>query len=437
MTMTYFLVILYFLLSGLSICTTNIPNFIPVGFNVIFAGIGASWLILNKKIKIDEYYKLIILGIFFPQILSLINSLINSFFVGETYINFFLKISKGRKINLILFFIIFSFLNSYICKLEKEKLKKILKYYILGISIFFVLFGFWQFFNKYFGIPMINLNSRSHIHSVSNVASFIKLRVTGLANEPSYISPFLIDSIVLCWVLRYKKLGILSFACLLLTYSGGGYINIFFIFLLYFFYPNIMQRKNRIKILTVGIIIFLILLTLKFDIFIKIFSPVLNRFNSQNNLLDMSYNIRTYMILMPFKWILEEKNPLSIFLGMGPGSYKYLSLTKSFKNGISVHITSNNLFSDFIYENGYFGFFSLCLIFLIILKFLNKNLRKEKNYYNKGNILLLFHLIISSLYRADFMSSRFWIILIIIKINMILGDNSNESIVYNNKFFKK
>lgn len=423
----FFIVASYFLISGLSVCKINISSPISEIFNIILFFIGIIWLLKNKLI-LDKYYKIIILGFFLPKILSFINSFINVFFLDSIYREIFFIGTIGRKINIVIFFIIFSFLNSYVLILKRKELKKLLNYYITGIFILFIFFGIWQFLSNYFNIPIFEIKSRTYIHSVSNIASFIKLRITGLANEPSYIAPFLIDSIIICWILKYKKIFILSLVCLLLTYSGGGYINIFILFTIYLFCPKIISKKNQIKILFSIIIILIFLLITKIDVFFKVFSPVLNRFNSQTNLLDLSYNIRTYMVIMPFIWILEEYNILSTFFGMGVGGYKYLALTKYFKNR-NIHATSNNIFSDFVYETGYFGFFSLCLMFFLLFKNLFKNLKNNDNRYNKGNILLLFHLIISSLYRADFMSSRFWIILIIIKINIFLGKKEKVYII--------
>ncbi len=413
-------ILIYFFLSGTSVCGINIPSIISNGLNFFIAGIGIVWLIKNKT-NIDKYYKIIAFGIFVPVFISLISGFINIFFQDYRYTEVFFIMTIGRKINVILFLIIFTFLNSYINTLEKEKLKKLLTFYIMGIMILFIFFGIWQFFNKYFNIPMINLNTRSHIHSVSNIPAFIKIRITGLANEPSYAAPYLIDSIIICWILKNKKCCILSIVCLFLTYSGGGYINILIIFLVFSFYPNVISKKNRKNILIIMIFLGGSILLFRFEKILNFFSPVLNRFNSKNNLLDISYNIRTYMIVMPFIWILQEKNFLSALFGMGPGSYKYLSLTKKFIDNRSVHITSNNIFSDFVYETGYIGLFSLVFMFLGLLKMLNKNLKKRKDIYNKSNILLLIHILVSSLYRADFMSSRFWIILIIIKINILLS----------------
>ena len=126
---------------------------------------------------------------------------------------------------------------------------------------------------------------------------------------------------------------------------------------------------------------------------------------------------------MPFVWIFLEKGFFPYLFGMGTGSFKYLSNTKFFYDGRSVHGTSNNLFSDFVYECGYIGLILVIIMFFLLFKRLERNFKKNKNIYNKVNLILFFHLIVSSLYRADFLSSRFFLIISFIKILDLLGKN--------------
>lgn len=405
--------------SGLSVCGVNVGMNITNILNLLLIISGIFWLIKNK-IKIDTYFFIVVIGIFIPNLISVFSSYINIFFNGNEYQNYFFIVSIGRKINIIGSFLIFSYLNAYINKKNKKVLIKMLKSYILGTFIIFIFFGIWQLLHEYLDIPMFTLKSRSYIHSAGQVASFLKIRMTGLANEPSYIAPYLIDSMILSWILRSKKLLFLNFFALLFTYSGGGYVNIGILILIYIFYPRIINLKKRIKIIKSFVIIFILIFIFNFKKIFVILSPVINRFHSESNMFNIEYNIRVYMIMMPFFWILQE-NTISTLFGMGPGSFKYLNLIKYFKGNSLNSATSNNIFSDFVYETGYIGLFLLILMFYNLLKKLNLKLKIKKNRYSRGNILLVFHLIISSLYRGDFFSSRFWIILIIIKINILLN----------------
>ena len=416
--------LLFSFFSCLSVCNENIPEI--WNYLIIFSFLLISILrfFVERKIIKDFFFKILIFGFFVPLFLSIIVSFFNINLLSENrdYINYFFKDSLGRKINILVFFLIFIGINSTIKNGNKYILKKILKSYILGVTIFISIVGLWQVLNKYFNIPMLfELNSRAHIHSAGTVANFLKIRLTGLANEPSYAAPYLIDVIILSYLFRYRKLLVFNLLVLLLTYSGGGYINLFFLFVLIFFHKGLARRKTKIFIIILSIFFSLLLVSLNFYKFLELFSPVLNRFSSEHDLFSIKYNIRSYMVIMPFVWIFLEEGFFPYLFGMGTGSFKYLSNTKFFYDGRSVHGTSNNLFSDFVYECGYIGLVLVIIMFFLLFKRLERNFKKNKNIYNKVNLILFFHLIVSSLYRADFLSSRFFLIISFIKILDLLG----------------
>ena len=416
--------LLFSFFSCLSVCNENIPEI--WNYLIIFSFLLISILrfFVERKIIKDFFFKILIFGFFVPLFLSIIVSFFNINLLSENrdYINYFFKDSLGRKINILVFFLIFIGINSTIKNSNKYILKKILKSYILGVTIFISIVGLWQVLNKYFNIPMLfELNSRAHIHSAGTVANFLKIRLTGLANEPSYAAPYLIDVIILSYLFGYRKLLAFNLFILLLTYSGGGYINLIFLFILIFFHKGLARRKTKIFIIILSIFFLLLLISLNFYKFLELFSPVLNRFSSDHDLFSIKYNIRSYMVVMPFVWIFLEGGFFPYLFGMGTGSFKYLSNTKFFYDGRSVHGTSNNLFSDFVYECGYIGLVLVIIMFFLLFKRLERNFKKNKNIYNKVNLILFFHLIVSSLYRADFLSSRFFLIISFIKILDLLG----------------
>lgn len=418
--------LLFSFFSCLSVCNENIPE--TWNYLIIFSFLLISIVrfFVKRKIVNDFFFKILIFCFFLPLFLSIIVSFFNVNLLSENkdYVNYFFKDSLGRKINILVFFLIFIGINSIIKNNNKYMLKKILKSYVLGVTIFISIVGLWQVLNKYFNIPIpFELNSRTHIHSAGTVASFLKIRLTGLANEPSYAAPYLIDVIILSYLFRYKKLFIFNLFILLLTYSGGGYIDLLFLFMLIFFHKGLARRKIKVSIIILSIFFILSLISSNYSKFFELFSPVLNRFSSEHDLFSIKYNIRSYMVIMPFVWIFLEKGFFPYFFGMGTGSFKYLSNTKFFYDGRSVHITSNNLFSDFVYECGYIGLVLLIIMFILLFKRLEKNFKKNKNIYNKVNLILFFHLIVSSLYRADFLSSRFFLIISFIKILELLGKN--------------
>jgi len=50
-----------------------------------------------------------------------------------------------------------------------------------------------------------------------------------------------------------------------------------------------------------------------------------------------------------------EGNIINLLFGFGPNVYEYLRLTKTLPRGDAVHVTSNNLFVDTVFELGYIG----------------------------------------------------------------------------------
>lgn len=413
--------ILFVFLTPLSVCSANIPEIYSYLKDFVFFIVSFFFLVSGVAIQKDFFLKKISYGFFLPFLLSFFISFFHIFFNNEEYILYFFKLSLGRKLNILFFLIIFITLNSILKEMSKRELEKIIKMYIYGVLVFIVAIGIWQFLNIYFSFPIFKLNSRTHIHSAGKFYQYIKIRVTGLANEPSYAAPFLIDTLIFSYLFKYKKIMLITFFVLLLTYSGGGYINVFILVIVTLFYKGIIKKKIKIIFLVSMNIIFILIYFLKFNELVNIFSPVLNRFSKENNLFNIKYNIRSFMVVMPYLWIIYEKGIFPFLFGMGPGSYKYLSKTKFFYDGRSVDNTSNNLFSDFVYENGYLGLIMLIFMFLKILKKLKKDFKEKKNIYNKVNIILFFHLITTSLYRADFLTSRFWLIIIFINIINKLG----------------
>jgi O-antigen ligase len=101
---------------------------------------------------------------------------------------------------------------------------------------------------------------------------------------------------------------------------------------------------------------------------------------------------------------------INIFFGFGPASFKYLALTDSIIRG--RHSTSNNIFIDNLYEFGVVGF--LCCMSLFIYLLLDSFYKAKDNKYYFISYLLTTHLIISSMYRGDYVSPRFWILLTLI-----------------------
>jgi O-antigen ligase len=117
---------------------------------------------------------------------------------------------------------------------------------------------------------------------------------------------------------------------------------------------------------------------------------------------------------MPFLWIFQHGQTLfQVLFGMGPGSFKYLNITQYFPDDLhKVYVTSNNLYIDVLYEHGFIGFILSLILMGYFLWYFFK--RRNEGKYAQAGFLITLHLSITSLYRADFTSPRFWMLFIIL-----------------------
>lgn len=164
------------------------------------------------------------------------------------------------------------------------------------------------------------------------------------------------------------------------------------------------SRSNRIKLLC-GIIVISLILILVFQI-VELGLQIIQSRKELKEGFDPSQTSRTAMIIYPIsKW--SEFDIVSLFLGYGPGSSKFL--LESNPNE-ALFTTSNNIYADLLYEEGILGV--TCFIILMV-KFWNsfKDVTKKQKIVSR---LFLIHVALSSLYRADYSGSRYLAIFFII-----------------------
>lgn len=156
-----------------------------------------------------------------------------------------------------------------------------------------------------------------------------------------------------------------------------------------------------------------------------IFAPIIDR---SDTLFDVNTSTRAHQMIMPLYWI-NESSILNFLFGHGPGSFYYLHLTKDGLYG-AFQASSSNIITDFIYEYGTIG---ILIFFTMFFKLLRNCLQNLRNRYEIGALILFSHLLISSMYRTDFSTPRFWILFIIITLLMEIGGRYNEK--YNKNLY--
>lgn len=394
--------------------------FTSISFSLIIIVIAGYISIINiistRKFNFKKDQKKILLLIILPIILSIMSALFFYVYYKEpNYIEFFRDKFFSRLILLILNLSVF--MNLFIITNEDKNIfKELIKSYFYGIVVL-VFFGLWQLFSFSFNLPFLDLGTRTHVHGIDkNINLLFNFRITSLANEPSYLAPFMIDIFLIGFLFIYsdkynkkykdkvKLVQMISIVLLLFTFSSGGYINFFILIIAMFVLYKDNVKKDMLPYIYGGILLFIPILLFYHEKVFSLFAPVLGRLS---NIFNINQQIRMFMSIMPFKWVLEH-NILNGLFGYGLNSYKYLSRIKILPSGYSVHVTSNNLFADSVYEIGYFGLY--CIIFVIIL-LIKQYYKSEKKIENKLGIAILIHLILTSLYRADYMQIRFWFLL--------------------------
>ncbi|ANC78614.1 hypothetical protein ABE65_018150 [Fictibacillus phosphorivorans] len=376
-------------------------------------------LVFNQQL--DKNLLIVLVCFFLPVMLATLSAVYNYFAIDSYfYSQYFKGDFPARIINFGLFFVLIISLVPLIQKMNAERLHKYILTYWIGVS-FLLLIGFWQLLHLTIGVPMFDMQTRSYVHSVGGGAKlFFDFRLTSFASEPSYMVPFVIDGLLIGALVfsSLKKYVLWSFLpalfILLFSFSLGGYLNFFLVFcgflLLIFTTHNPFKKKVLYALAgLVGLIVLVGLVNM--NLLLEFVGPVIGRLDT---VFDMQEHERLFLLLMPFVWIIHHAQTLfQMMFGMGPGSFKYLNITQYFPDDIhKVYVTSNNVYIDVLYEHGMVGFIlSLVLIGYFLWYFFKR--RNEGKYAQMGFLITL-HLSITSLYRADFTSPRFWMLFIIL-----------------------
>ncbi len=319
----------------------------------------------------------------------------------------------NRLINLSLYTVLVLIVLTYIRRDAQQTNASLLKGYTIG-TFLLTLGGIWQFLHFAIGYPMPLFETRAYVHSVNQDVLF-NFRLTSITDEPSFLVPFLMDGLIIGTLIMTRKtyalFASLSILVLLLTFSISGYVNLvvlgFAVMLL------LLTRKTIPKKIILTIIGGLFLLITTFYLllpqaFTTLFMPILGRLDG---LFDVTHHSRLYMLVFPFIWLFDYSFINTLF-GFGPGSYDFLARTKFLSHQGAVSGTSNNVFVDLLFEHGLLGGFLIAAIFLAIAIYLLK--KRNTHLYYSVALILWIHLSVTSLYRADFASPRFWLIVMIV-----------------------
>lgn len=291
----------------------------------------------------------------------------------------------------------------------------------------FATAAIWQISHFYLGIPYPFPETRTHVHGVpAALQGLVPGRLTGLANEPSFLVPFVIDFALLSMLivrgLRLFLIIAVSIAVVLLSFSAGGYMNLTIISAAWLLLLALRTAFcYRVNVKAAGAVA---LIGIAAPFFFLTAGPYMELVTARvPGALDPDSHSRAFMVLMPFYWLADSPF-LNILFGHGPKSYAMIGEAVVLPaSGEPVHVTSNNLFADIVWEHGIVGLSGLGVLFGILA--LKTRVLFSITRERIVAFLLLVHLFSSSLYRGDFYSLRFLVILLII-VMLIEGLVSGE-----------
>lgn len=408
-------------------------HFLPIPTPAVLTlGIGLSFFVYvvlfknyrNSSFDIDKTFTYFIFIFGISIFLSVISSLITLNTIQS--VEYFDNVKKSM-ITRVIYYIAFMaaayFGYRTLSRLNHKWIVNTVRVYPLSILLL-VFFGIWQLLYFIYGVPFLNVDTRSYVHSVNGEISF-DFRLTSFADEPSYLGPLIIDMLILGFLAFKKKwvyvliMAVPALAILLFSFSVSGYFNLAlvsgFLLLLFMFHPK-FPKKYIFLFLGISLLAVIIFILIKPDLLLRFFSPILGRLD---NLFNPQASSRMYMYVMPIVWLFDH-SLISALFGYGPGSFDFLSHSKILPNGGSVSTSSNNMYIDLLFEHGIIGFLMIFSVFVYI--FISLLRKWRKNIYYLIALLEYVHLLITSLYRADFVTPRFWMVMLIIFLLMRVGE---------------
>ena len=340
--------------------------------------------------------------------------------LGINYENY-LEVASGRIANFVLLSIFligaFSIARHPNRRTDRRTLLRgmVRAYWIVAGIV--IAIGLWQAGSFYFDVPYPFPDTRSHLHSVpAFMRNLVPGRLTSITAEPSYFAPLVIDFAILSvfFARGWRLLALVAVAglTLMLSFSAGGYLNAAILAAVFVGTRTLaVAVRRRVRLTAVAAIV------LMFAVVVFLFagplSPYVGLVTSRSGTaLVPEAHGRAFMVLMPFYW-LSDSTLVNMIFGHGPKSYALIGQVMTMPaSGLPVYVTSNNLYSDLVWEHGVLGLIAVvALLTVLAFKGLATYLKTPESTVP---VLLVAHLSASSLYRADFYSLRFFCILIII-----------------------
>lgn len=274
-------------------------------------------------------------------------------------------------------------------------------FYFIGCVVL-LLFAIWQGLDIYTNLAVsFPFVTRSNMHSAGDLSLSVTSRLTGFAAEPSYICPFLADGFLLSFIVFQTKWhryisAALFLVITFLTYSPSGYITIFSVALIYLIW-RFSRSSDKTAYLVIVLALFAIFYAFRETDAMKYFLLRAEGYEDSG---------RFKAIIGPLEYMFSNANVINILFGYG---VKSMDAFVAMNYDFFIFGTTNTLIVDLLFETGIFGLSCYLVILIYLFKL------SCKQVANSPLALLLFaDLFVSSLYRADYATLRFPVLLILV-----------------------
>ncbi|WP_134817636.1 O-antigen ligase family protein [Acinetobacter calcoaceticus] len=401
------------MISLLLLCFLS-TSFLAVSFDVnsrminyFFALIGFSFIsifIYTKSILDKSFFK-IINNYYLAILLSTFLGFLAVYILDNSIFSFKEINMYGRILNVILFSMLAWFIVSLSAyNTEYFNPKKMAFFYALGCFIL-ILTGYWQALSLYLGIGSFPFETRSMVHGVGKSDYDIQGRLTGIAAEPSFFVPFVLDFMILSLIIFKRNIIKFIFFCigalvLLLSFSPSGYVSALSSLGLALILVANFKNRTYVTFVSIFLVAGLFFIVSALDKF-KNIGYVLGRVE------NIGEDVRFQTIFEVINTFLNS-NILTILFGYGVTNFKFAALRTNY----NMFETSNNVLVDVVVEMGIVG---LCLFLGIFVKIFLLIRRSSTDLLQKFICYaLFFDLLITGMVRADYASSRFFILIALI-----------------------
>lgn len=397
---SYYSLYLFLFTAPLGVCTIVFGQLDEI--ILVICTVMSLFFIKWRHLKVSQPLSWIIWLFYLPSFVSLCWSFVLLPFINEPeYYDYVNSTLVFRVLHIVFYLIILIYANELIQNNYSSFLIKCLKVIVCGIVVFLIIFAIWQLLSNLLGIWIPKIKTRGDFYSDSSLGLS---RITSLANEPSYFVPFVIDGIIILSYLRKLSLAICLSLILLFSLSFGGIGEAIILCLYYYFFSSTTKKIKILCGLGCMIVFLLLVFPSLFDLIIQIIS-VRKELHSGFNLNQTS---RTIMLVYPVKkWM--DFDVISLLIGYGPGSFKFLFYSNPSE---ALFVTSNNILTDLIYEEGILG----VILYIFLLRQFWKEFKLLRGRESIIGRILVIHIFLSSLYRADYVSARYDMLFIILLI---------------------